>query len=221
MSDTAGDVRRHFDGAVEEFDAIYTGAGKGRFGHILDLVFRSDMYERLALTLDRARPAAGRRILDIGCGTGRMAIPLAVEGGEVTGIDFAPAMIERARDLARAAGVDQRCRFEVADFLARDWDRPFDICLAIGVFDYLDAPLPFLQRMVAVTRDRWIATFPRRHTWRAPVRKWRLARRGCPVFFFDRGAVRRLARAAGSELAELRRVGKIYFVVGSGGASRG
>jgi len=220
MSETPEQVQRHFDSTVEEFDAIYTGAGKGPLGRALDRVFRRDMYERLALTLERSRPAAGRRVLDIGCGTGRMAIPLAAEGAEVTGLDFAPAMIERARALARAAKVEARCRFEVGDFMRLEPEAPFDITLAIGVFDYLDAPLPFLRRMVEVTRDRWIATFPRRYTWRAPLRQWRLARRGCPVFFFDRSGLRRLAAAAGTTLVEVRRVGELYFVVGSGGAAR-
>jgi len=218
MSETLDRVQRHFDSTVCEFDAIYTGLGKGRLSRLLDRLFRRDMYDRLDLTLDRVRPAAGVRVLDIGCGTGRMAIPLAEEGAEVMGIDFAPAMIERARELARAGGVEARCRFEVGDFEQLSWDRPFDISLAIGVFDYLDSPLCFLERMVAVTRDRWIGTFPRRYTWRAPLRKWRLGRRSCPVFFFSRPEVRALATEAGTKLLELRKVGKLYFVVGTGGA---
>lgn len=39
----------------------------------------------------------GGPILDIACGTGRVAIPLARAGFEVTGIDIVPAMLEQAR----------------------------------------------------------------------------------------------------------------------------
>ncbi|MFO7778528.1 MAG: class I SAM-dependent methyltransferase [Nitriliruptoraceae bacterium] len=45
------------------------------------------------------------RVLDVGCGTGRHAVPLAAAGLRVTGIDLSPAMLARARERARAAGV--------------------------------------------------------------------------------------------------------------------
>jgi SAM-dependent methyltransferase len=47
----------------------------------------------------------GSRLLDVGCGAGREAVGFARAGLEVVGIDVAPAMIDRARDRARAAGL--------------------------------------------------------------------------------------------------------------------
>jgi len=44
------------------------------------------------------------RVLDAGCGTGRVAIELARRGYDVTGIDVAPSMLERAR--GKAPGLD-------------------------------------------------------------------------------------------------------------------
>ena len=49
------------------------------------------------------------RALDIGCGTGSNSVWLAEQGFEVTGVDVAPLAIERAKDRARAAGVNARC----------------------------------------------------------------------------------------------------------------
>ncbi len=46
------------------------------------------------------------RALDIGCGTGRNAIPLAKLGFDVVGIDIAPTAIEMAERNAEKAGVD-------------------------------------------------------------------------------------------------------------------
>lgn len=52
----------------------------------------------------------GSRLLDAGCGTGQYAIAFAQRGARVTGVDIAPAMIERARANGEAAGVDVEWR---------------------------------------------------------------------------------------------------------------
>ncbi len=46
-----------------------------------------------------------RSILDIGCGTGRHAVELAVRGYRVTGVDLSEAQLARAREKAAAAKV--------------------------------------------------------------------------------------------------------------------
>ena len=47
----------------------------------------------------------GTRILDLGCGYGRVAHELALAGADVTGIDLVPAMIEQARNRAERHGL--------------------------------------------------------------------------------------------------------------------
>jgi SAM-dependent methyltransferase len=49
---------------------------------------------------------AGGPILDLACGTGRLARALAADGHKVYGLDLMPAMLERARSLDPAAGVE-------------------------------------------------------------------------------------------------------------------
>ncbi|MCC7363623.1 MAG: class I SAM-dependent methyltransferase [Dehalococcoidia bacterium] len=46
-----------------------------------------------------------RPVLEVGCGSGRIAVPLAAAGATVTGIDPSPAMLARAREAASAPGV--------------------------------------------------------------------------------------------------------------------
>ena len=48
---------------------------------------------------------AGDRVLDVGCGTGNVAITAARSGASVVGLDVTPRMIELARESARLAGV--------------------------------------------------------------------------------------------------------------------
>lgn len=61
---------------------------------------------------------AGGPLLDLACGTGRLAIPYAAMGYSVTGVDLALPMIDHARSKAAEAGV--AVRFEHGD--ARDLD---------------------------------------------------------------------------------------------------
>jgi SAM-dependent methyltransferase len=43
----------------------------------------------------------GGPLLDLACGTGRMAVPLALQGYQVTGVDITPEMVDRARQKAQ------------------------------------------------------------------------------------------------------------------------
>jgi SAM-dependent methyltransferase len=70
--------------------------------------------------LDLYRALAGRTggpILELAVGTGRLAVPLAADGYDVTGVDLDPAMLARARRTADAAGpaVARRLRLVEGD----------------------------------------------------------------------------------------------------------
>lgn len=73
----------------------------------------------------------GARLLEIGCGPGRLSILLAKEHGlDVTGVDLDPAMIARARSNAGRAGADPEYRpsFMVGNAAALPFpDNSFDV----------------------------------------------------------------------------------------------
>ncbi|WP_434742669.1 class I SAM-dependent methyltransferase [Micromonospora sp. SH-82] len=71
--------------------------------------------------VDRYAPESGRRLLDVGCGTGRDAGHLAGSGWAVTGIDVSERMLAYARD--RHPGV----RFVAADMRGYALPGPFDV----------------------------------------------------------------------------------------------
>lgn len=89
----------------------------------------------VALLMRLLELAPGQRVLDIGCGTGRHAVPLAAAGLRVTGIDLSPAMLARARARAAAAGVEVELLESDARALP-DHLADFDValCLCEGAF---------------------------------------------------------------------------------------
>lgn len=66
--------------------------------------------------LASALPEPPAAVVDLGCGTGSLAVLAAEAGHRVTGVDFSPAMIEQARRKAESAGVAGR--FLVGDAAA-------------------------------------------------------------------------------------------------------
>ena len=64
--------------------------------------------EQLERLFADERPEPGSKALDIGCGSGRQSMRLAKLGWQVTGIDFVPLAIKRARARAQSEGVDAR-----------------------------------------------------------------------------------------------------------------
>jgi ubiquinone/menaquinone biosynthesis C-methylase UbiE len=86
-----------------------------------------------------ARVARGDSILDVGCGTGTLAIlakKRAGAAGAVHGIDASPEMIARARSKARSAGVDVAFENAVVEALPFA-DRTFDLVLSTLMLHHL------------------------------------------------------------------------------------
>jgi SAM-dependent methyltransferase len=86
----------------------------------------------------------GMRLLDVTCGPGLYAVELARRGLTVTGIDFSPASIDFARQLAVDQGVVERCTLieqdvRVADFGVADFDVVLFLYGQLGVFPQADA----------------------------------------------------------------------------------
>jgi SAM-dependent methyltransferase len=80
--------------------------------------------------------APERRVLDLGCGTGRVAAALAARVGSITACDISGAMVARARDRCRGLGnvtVQQIDGRDLGPFAARS----FDLVLAVDSFPYV------------------------------------------------------------------------------------
>ena len=88
----------------------------------------------------------GLDVLDIGCGGGLLAEPLARLGAHVTGIDASEGAINAARDHAKRAGLDISYRHDTAENLA-DTGASFDIIIASEVIEHVNDRIGFLNTM--------------------------------------------------------------------------
>jgi trans-aconitate methyltransferase len=85
-----------------------------------------------ASILAQLAPSPGERILDIGCGDGRLTAEIAASGAEVVGVDASPAMIEAAR----ARGLDAR----TVDARALPFAREFDAVFSNAALHWIPDP---------------------------------------------------------------------------------
>lgn len=202
--------RDYWNNEADSFQRIYSHE-KSAFAAWMDKVFRKDMYDRFAFTIQNCEPVSGRTFLDVGCGNGHYSIELARRGAaSVVGIDIAENMLKLCRDSAERQGVADRCTFVQSDLVQYSAVSSWDVCIGIGLFDYIQDPLPVLKKIRQSALDKAILSFPRLWTWRAPVRKIRLRLRRCPVYFYTRKRVAHLLRQAGFERIEVFRVGKLF-----------
>ena len=95
----------------------------------------------------------GQKVLDLGCGDGTTAIPSAMLGAEVLGVDIASNLVAAGNRRAQEMGL-ANCRFEEGDAsnLHQLQDSSFD--LVVSIFGAMFAPKPFdvAKEMVRVTR---------------------------------------------------------------------
>ena len=157
---------------------------------------RWEVEEFLALgrqDVDRARgiltglglPTTWDRVLDFGCGAGRLSQALAEHADEVVGLDVSPPMLETARALDRSDG---RCSFVLGEDpdLRAFPDGSFDLVYTERVLQHLPRPVleNYLAEFVRVLRPGGVAYLhcttrpmwtPRGMTWRlapGPLVRW-------------------------------------------------
>ena len=132
MSNHGGAVI-HWAGRYDLLLKVLTFGGEGRFRRRM---------------LDLARVSAGESVLDIGCGTGTLAIAAKrrVGNGRVAGIDPSPAMIERARKKASRGKIDVQLEVAFAQELPFP-DESFDVVLSTVMLHHV----PKKERLGVVT----------------------------------------------------------------------
>jgi ubiquinone/menaquinone biosynthesis C-methylase UbiE len=184
---------------AERFDAM-------RFGGPIGRLIAETQERQIAAFLS---PVEGRRILDVGTGTGRAAIALAKRGAFVTGVDASAEMLDVARRRARDAGAD--VTFVRGDAHALEFpDRSFDAVVCLRVLMHTPDWRASLRELCRVSRARVVFDYP---SLRSAAALQAAARRVAHVVrpsieayrVFSAAAVASVLRAQGFEVAREHR----------------
>lgn len=94
------------------------------------------------------------RILDLGCGDGTTAVPLAQAGADVTGIDIARNLVAAGNRRAQELGLAGRLKFQEGDAcnLQGVPDASFDLTLSVFGAMFAPKPTDVAREMVRVTK---------------------------------------------------------------------
>ncbi|MEE4187125.1 MAG: bifunctional 2-polyprenyl-6-hydroxyphenol methylase/3-demethylubiquinol 3-O-methyltransferase UbiG [Roseobacter sp.] len=93
--------------------------------------------------LGSPEPFSGLRILDIGCGGGLLAEPMARLGADVVGADAAERNIPVARIHAEQSGLEIDYRHTTAEAMAAEGEQ-FDVVLNMEVVEHVASPIDYL-----------------------------------------------------------------------------
>jgi ubiquinone/menaquinone biosynthesis C-methylase UbiE len=162
------DRRDHYSYAVYAESETALNFERKRFGGPIGGYMRRRQEEQV---FDWLGDVAGRTILDVGTGTGRVAIPLAAAGAEVTAGDASEAMLDQARANAENSGVS--LAFECCDAMAQPYpDKSFGAVISFRLLLHVVDWRKALSEICRCSSDSIILDFPPR---------WSLAALQVPV----------------------------------------
>jgi SAM-dependent methyltransferase len=151
--------------------------GRWEVEEFLDLG-RQDVDRARGILTGLGLPTTWHRVLDFGCGAGRLSQALAEHADEVVGLDVSPPMLETARALDRSDG---RCSFVLGEDpdLRAFPDGSFDLVYTERVLQHLPRPVleNYLAEFVRVLRPGGVAYLhcTTRPMWTPRGMAWRFA----------------------------------------------
>jgi SAM-dependent methyltransferase len=202
-------VRTRFEDKAQQFDDLYEDE------RWLVRTLRPGLFRRRKLAVETVAAYSAPRVLDVGCGSGRIGeFVLEAGASHYVGVDFSAPMIELSR--RRLERFAAQAELIVDDFLTAPLEGPFEVILAVGLFDYLPEPHRFSRRMFELCAPGGcvVGSFPTWSLVKGPARKVRYEWIGnCPIFNYSRRELELMFGASGFERVETASPGRSGYLV--------
>jgi len=199
-------VRDYFEGEGLSFDTLY-GGRRNVFMRWLDRNFRADIAERFRLTFDAFGDLTGKKVLDVGCGSGPYVVEALARGAaRVVGVDVSANMLGLARRRVADLGALDRVELVQGDFAAWAPKEKFDAVIVMGVMDYVEDARDFMEKVAAATGARAVLSFPSVSWWRSPIRRARYFFKRCPLYLYERRRVEEMAASSGARDVQIIKI---------------
>jgi SAM-dependent methyltransferase len=204
-------VRTRFEERAQQFDDLYEDE------RWLVRTLRPGLFRRRQLAVETVKAYDAPRVLDVGCGSGRIGeFVLGAGASHYVGVDFSAPMIDLARARLSPRFAADKIELIVDDFLTAPLEGPFEVVLAVGLFDYLPEPHRFSRRMFELTAPGGcvVGSFPTWSWLKGPVRKVRYEWIGnCPIFNYSRRELELMFGASGFERVDISSPGHSGYLV--------
>jgi magnesium-protoporphyrin O-methyltransferase len=153
-------IRSYFEGPG--FDSLRVVYSDERCDGFRNAIRRghTQVVETVVSWLSPAHVMETQSVLDAGCGTGALAVPLALAGARVDAIDFSAKMIEAARERARRAQTPPgRLNLAVGDLSSVNALYDAVVCIDVFARYSTEATIELLKQLASRAGSRLIFTF--------------------------------------------------------------
>ena len=214
----SNDVKSFFNDYTRDFAKIsgnVTSIGVDNsswFEKLLNKLFRKSMSLRFNQTISEIISADCESVLDIGCGPGDYSLALRNKNiKDITALDFSQNMIDFANNLEVSMFGDNKIDWRVSDFSNWNSDKTFDAAIIVGVMDYIEDPVTFINSVFAVCNKVSIFSFPSDKGFLAWQRKIRYKSR-CYLRLYSQKELEVMFKESGQNFV-INQLGRDYLVV--------
>lgn len=195
-------TKKYFDEWAADYEVAFEKEGQEKYftQKLINRWFRKKTFairEKHLSEIIKQLKVKDKKILDIGCGTGQLALLAAKSGAQVTGWDISPQMIAICKTKAKKLGL--KAEFAVKN-LTLEKIPPVDIIFNIAVIEYYQDLAPMLGKMLASTRETLVLTDARYIWYRAILRKALSHAKNFPLFYHDPKKIIAAAEKSGFRL---------------------
>ena len=205
--DEVRSAHRYFSSFSADYHEAFAGRGENPLHRTINVLFRRKTFQKRTAIVRgflEAHGVAGKRVLDLGCGSGEVSLVAARLGAQVTGLDLVEEMVATARREAAAAGLADRTQFQVAELHSTTLPAS-DVTLIVSVLEYYKDIGPLLKKICDATGELLILVDTRGPWWRRLLRHALARLKGFRVYYRSAEDFGSVVTAAGfSETVRVR-----------------